>query len=172
VIAVWSWSTFWLILHVLSAVIAFGPTFAFPLIASFGQKHPQSALAGAEISEVISKRLVTPAAALLPLFGAALIFSKRYELWSSTWLLVSIPLYIVAFAFSALVQARNGARAIEILRSMRERPPGEAAGPPPELMAVGRKLQLGGMFLTLLFLIIFVLMFWRPGTCFVNQPGC
>lgn len=50
-----SWHSFWLILHVLAVVVAFGPTFAFPLIAAFGRKHPQFAVAALHISELIEK---------------------------------------------------------------------------------------------------------------------
>jgi hypothetical protein len=29
-IGVWSWFSFWLILHIMAVVVAFGPTFALP----------------------------------------------------------------------------------------------------------------------------------------------
>jgi hypothetical protein len=32
-------------------------------------------------------------------------------------------------------------------------------------MALGKKLQMGGIFLTLMIVIILVLMVWRPGSC-------
>jgi len=40
-----------------------------------------------------------------------------------------------------------------------------ASGPPQELVALGRRLDLGGMFVTLLLTAIIVLMVWRPGSC-------
>lgn len=171
-IGVWSWFTFWLLLHILSVIVAFGPTFAFPLVAAYGQKHPQFALATIEIGELITKRLVIPLAVIVPFLGLALIYTGHIDLWGSTWLLIAIPLYIVLFFFAVLVQDRNSARALQLLKSMPPGPPPEGAAPPPELVALGRKLQLGGMFLTLLLLAIILLMVWRPGNCFTGQPGC
>jgi Predicted integral membrane protein (DUF2269) len=171
-IGVWSWFTFWLILHIMAVIVAFGPTFAFGLIATFGQKHPQFALASAEISDLIEKRMTIPIAVIVPFLGLALIYSAHIDLWRSTWLLIAIPLYIVLFFFGTFVEGRNSNRMVQLLRSMPPGPPPEGAAPPPELVALGRKLQLGGMFLGLLILAILVLMVWQPGNCFTGQPGC
>jgi hypothetical protein len=171
-IGTWNWFSFWLILHIMAVIVAFGPTFALPLIATFGQKHPQFALASAEISELIEKRMTIPIAVIVPFLGLALIYSAHIDLWRSTWLLIAIPLYIVLFFYGTLIQSRNSNRMVQLLRSMPPGPPPEGAAPPPELMTLGRKLQLGGMFLALLILAILVLMVWRPGNCFTGQPGC
>jgi Predicted integral membrane protein (DUF2269) len=171
-IGVWSWFSFWLILHIMAVVVAFGPTFALPLIAAFGQKHPQFAVASAEISDVIEKRMTIPIAVIVPFLGLALIYTAHIDLWNSTWLLIAIPLYIVLFFFGVLVQCKNSNQMVQLLRSMPPGPPPEGAAPPAELMALGRKLQFGGMFLSLLIVAILVLMVWRPGNCFTGQPGC
>jgi hypothetical protein len=163
----WDWFHFWLILHILAVVIAFGPTFAFGLIATYGQKHPQFALASAEISELIEKRLTYPLAVLVPLFGTGLIYTAHVDLWRSEWLLISIPLYIAIFSFSVFVQTPNSNRMIALLRSMPAAPAGGStdapAGPPPEVVSLGRKLQFGGMAMGLGFVVILILMIWRPG---------
>jgi hypothetical protein len=44
-------------------------------------------------------------------------------------------------------------------------PPPGGTGPPPEIAALTKKLQMGGMFLTLMVTIIALLMVWRPGSC-------
>lgn len=163
----WDWFHFWLILHILAVVIAFGPTFAFGLIATYGQKHPQFALAATEISELIEKRLTYPLGVLVPLFGTGLIYTAHVDLWKSEWLLIAIALYIAIFSFSLFVQTRNSNRMIALLRSMPAPSPGGstdvAAGPPPELVSLGRKLQFGGIAMGLGFVVILVLMIWRPG---------
>jgi len=41
-------------------------------------------------------------------------------------------------------------------------PAGAPAGPPPEVAEVGRKLQQGGMFLTVLIVLIVILMVTKP----------
>jgi hypothetical protein len=171
-IGVWSWFTFWLILHIFAVMLAFGPTFVFGAIAAFGQKHPQFALAAAEISDLIEKRFTIPIAVIVPFLGLALILTAHINLWGSTWLLIAIPLYIVLFGFGTLVQSKNSNRMVQLMRSMPPGPPPEGAAPPPELVALGRKLQLGGMFLGLLVVAILVLMVWQPGACFNGQPGC
>jgi uncharacterized membrane protein len=164
----WSWFAFWLVLHVLAVIIAFGPTFAFGLIAVYGQKHPQFALASAEITEMIEKRMTYPLVVAVPLFGTGLIYTGHFDLWKSEWLLISIPLYMAIFAFSLFVQTPNSNRMIKLLNGMRG-PGAEGAspptGPPPELEALGKRLQFGGMAMGIGIVIILVLMIWRPGSC-------
>ncbi len=167
------WLTFFLTLHVLVAIAAFGPTFAFPFISRFAQKDPRNALVVSEILEGIEAKITLPAAVVMPFLGLALIFLGHFDLWHSTWLLIAIPLYIVAFFFSALVQARNAAAMVKLLASMPAPPAGVApvaggatAGPPPAVAALARKLQLGGMLLTVLITVIIVMMVWKPCNCF------
>lgn len=161
-----TWPQFWLILHVLAVVIAFGPTFAFGLIAGMGQKNPQHARFAAEVSHLIETRLVLPVAVAVFVFGAVLIFVRDYDLLKSEWLLISIVLYIVAMAFSALVQGRWSKRMLAALEALPPGPPPEGAGPPGEIAELGKRLQMGGMFLSLIFVAILVLMIWRPGSAF------
>lgn len=166
----WSWFTFWLILHVLAAVVAFGPTFAFPLIATFGRKHPQFALGGLHISELIEKRLVLPMAVAVFVFGVALIVTGDFNIVKSEWLGISIVLYVIAFTFSVFVQTRNVNRMLRAIQEIPPGPPPAGSAPPTEVAALGRKLRLGGTFLTLSFLVILVLMIWQPGNC--QGAGC
>ena len=49
-----------LFLHVLGAIVVFGPTFVFPLIASRAQQSPQHGPFAAGLSEFIERRLVLP----------------------------------------------------------------------------------------------------------------
>ena len=50
----WGWRTFWMILHVMGAVIAFGPMYAQPLIRRLGRRNPQHAVLAAEITDAIA----------------------------------------------------------------------------------------------------------------------
>ncbi len=171
----WSWFTFWLLLHVLTAIAVFGPTFAFPFISSFARKDPRHALTVSEILHGIEGRIVIPGAVAMPFFGLALIYTAHIDLWKSEWLLVSIPLYTVAFFFSAFVQQRNATKMVDLLKSMPPAPgPGGPApiagaqGPPPEVAALAKNLSRGGVFLTVLLLVIVVLMVWQPGGAFTG----
>jgi amino acid transporter len=166
----WTWFTFWLVLHVLSVVVAFGPTVVFGPLAAYAQKHPQHALAIAEASDMIERRIVIPVAALVPFFGLALIYSGHFDLWKSTWLLVSIGLFIVAFFFAVLVQNRNSVAMVKAIAALPPGPPPEgASGPPPQVAALGKRLQMGGVFLSVMILVILVLMIWRPGSCYTGS---
>lgn len=170
-LAVWSWFTLWLYLHILTVIVAFGPTFAFPLMSAYAGKHPEAAPTVVHLVDRIEARMTLPIAVVVPFLGLALIFSGHIDLWHSTWLLVAIPLYIVAFFFALLVQARNSARLVRAIGSMPPGPPPEgAAGPPPEIAALTKKLQLGGTFLTVMIVVILLLMVWRPGECFTGVP--
>lgn len=163
----WSWFTFYLIVHILGVIIAFGPDFAFPFMAALVEKHPQAALYASEAMDLITRRLTLPLAVVIPLAGTGLIYTAHVDLWHSEWLLISIVLYIAAFFFALLVQLRNGARMVHLLRSMPPGPPPEGAtGPPPEIAALAKKLQLGGMYLGLSIVVIAILMIWQPGGAF------
>jgi uncharacterized membrane protein len=164
-LAAWSWFTFWLILHIIAVVIAFGPTYAFPLIGKYAEGHPEAGPTVAHLMDLIEKRITIPVAIVVPLLGTALIFSGHFDLWKNEWLIISIVLYIVLFAFGVLVQGRNSTRLVRAIASMPAGPPPPGAPPPAEILSLTRKLQMGGMFLSVLIIAILVLMVWRPGEC-------
>ena len=160
----WSWFTFYLIVHILGVIIGFGPDFAFPFLGALVEKHPQAALYSAEAMELITRRLTLPLAVVIPLAGTGLIYTAHIDLWHSEWLLISIVLYAAAFFFSLFVQLKNGARMVHLLRSMPPGPPPEGAtGPPPEIAALAKRLQMGGAYLGLTVVVIAILMIWQPG---------
>jgi uncharacterized membrane protein len=163
------WFQFWLILHILAVLVAFGPTFAFGLIASLIRRNPQHAGFGTEIMDMIEKRMTLPLAVLVPVFGTALIFTGHVDLWKSEWLLISIVLYMGAFFFALLVQTPNTTRMLKAIRSMPAPAPGgapPAGGPPPEIAALGKKLQFGGIYLSISIVAVLILMIWNPGASF------
>jgi hypothetical protein len=52
---------------------------------------------------------------------------------------------------------------VSLLRQMPPGPPPEGSAPPPEIVGLGRRLQLGGTLLSLLIVALVVLMVWKPG---------
>jgi uncharacterized membrane protein len=173
-----TWRTFFLTVHVLIAIAAFGPTFAFPFISRFAQKDPRNALVVSEILHGIESRITIPAAVVMPFVGLALIYLGHYDLWKSEWLVISIALYTVTFFFSAIVQNRNALKMVDLMKSMPPPPAGmqpEAGmapvagggGPPPAVIELARKLSMGGAFITVMLVAIIVLMVWKPGASFV-----
>ncbi len=160
-----TWFHLWLILHVTAVIVAFGPDFAFPLIARQIQKHPEHAVFGTEIIHVIEERLTLPLSVAVPLLGTALIYTGHFNLWKSEWLIIAIVVYIVTFFFAMFVQLPNTSKMIRLLQSMPPGPPPPGATPPPEVVSLGKKLQFGGMYLALAIVSLVVLMIWRPGSC-------
>lgn len=159
----WSWHTFWMILHIMGAVVAFGPMYSQPLIGLLGRRNPQHAVLAAEISEAIASRVTFPAAITLAFTGWGLIVSEDIGFFDNAWLWVSVLLYAIALVFGFTVQRANASRMLGLLRSGPGVPPAGQQRPPSEMAALARRLNLGVVFLTLIVTAIFVLMIWQPG---------
>ena len=151
-----------LFLHVLGAIIAFGPTFAMPVIGAMGGKEPMHANFATRVAEALAKQRITPLAILQGITGAGLIITSNVDLGKALWLQAGILLWVVALAYGTAVQTPAVRRVIE-MTSGGPPPAGAApAGPPPELMAAIKKVQRGGMILALLVTIIVFLMVVKP----------
>ena len=155
-----SWLFPWVLFaHVLGAIMAFGPTFAFAIIGSMGGAEPQHANFATRASERISARLVTPLAILQGITGVLLIILSGRDLLASYWLLVGIVLYAIALYYALFIQKKHVSRVIELTSAP---PPPGASGPPPELMAEVKAVQRGGIDLAILIVIIVFLMVVKP----------
>jgi uncharacterized membrane protein len=150
-----------LFLHVLGAILAFGPTFAYSISGAMGGKEPQHANFAMRVSEATGQRLVYPLAILQGVTGVALILIGNIPVFSTPWLLLGITLYVIALGYALTVQRNALHHAIELTSA--PPPAGAPAGPPPELMATVKKIQRGGMFLGLLIVVIVFLMVVKPG---------
>jgi hypothetical protein len=159
-----NWYEFWLFLHIMAAIVAFGPIFVFPLVGILRAKNPQHVLFAVHIDESIESRLVIPFALTMPVSGAALIIDRHIDLTSSKWLGVAIILYAIALALALFHQVPATRRLIRIAEAMPAQGPGaEAAGPPPEMVAIFNRVRAVGMLLTLLLVTIVVMMIFKPG---------
>src|SRR5688572_12794906 len=98
-----------LFLHIGGAIVAFGPTFAFPFIGAAGGRDPQHAGFAAKLTHTISKRLVTPVALWVGGTGVLLIIFAGRSL-TELWLATAILLYVLALAFATFVAGPHGAR--------------------------------------------------------------
>jgi hypothetical protein len=157
-----TWLFPWLLfLHVLGAIAAFGPSFAFPLIGSMGRTEPQHANFGVRVSERIAVRLVYPIGITLPITGLAMMAVARINPFERAywWLAIAIVLYVIAYGYSFVVQRKLLERVIALTSAP---PPPGATGPPPELMALGKRIGQGGMVLTVLLVAIILLMVLKP----------
>lgn len=153
----------WLLfLHVLGAIVAFGPTFAFSIIGAAGGAEPQHANFGTRVSHAISSKLVYPIGLSLPITGLGMMAVRQInpferEHW---WLALAIVLYLVAYGYSFFVQRKHVDRVIEMTST--PPPAGATGGPPPELRSLIARIQRGGMALGILLVIIVFLMVVKP----------
>lgn len=150
-----------LFLHVLGAIVAFGPTFAFPFIGAMGGGEPQHANFATRVSNTLTHRLVFPIGITLPITGAAMILVRGMNLADRAywWLSLAIVLYVIAYGYSFFFQRKLVARVIEITAAP---PVPGASGPPPELRALVGRIQRGGMVTSILLVTIIFLMVVKP----------
>lgn len=148
-----------LFLHVLGAIIAFGPTFSFAIIGAMGGMEPQHANFATRVSARISDRVVEPLAVVQGVTGVLLIISAGLDLLATRWLLLGITLYVIALTFALTLQRTTVHKVIAMTSAP---PPPGASGPPPGLPELVMKVQRGGMFLGLMIIAIVFLMVVKP----------
>lgn len=157
-----NWLLFWLFLHITAAVIAFGPTFVFPLVGSLARRNPASFAFAVEVNHAIETKLVAPLAVSMAVSGVGLIFSANINVLQSTFLWVGILLYLCAIglAFGVAIPTTAKLRTLAHAASGGQATPGP---PPPQVLALVKRAQGTGMVLGLLFFVIIFLMIVQPG---------
>lgn len=148
-----------LVIHVLGAVVGFGPTFAFAVLGPLaGKSGPQGGVAILESMEAIEKKLVVPVAAVVqPLTGVLMIFRAgfNHDFFQHKWLVASIGIYVVAFYLAVFVQTPAIVKMIHTAK--------EGGGGSPEFQKLTKKTSTLGPILTIMLVVIVVLMVWKPG---------
>lgn len=158
------WKLFWLFLHILGAVLAFGPVFTFPIIGGMLRSEPRHIPFALRVQERISRRLVAPLAISMAVSGAGLVIAESINLRRTPWLGAGIILYVVAVAIAFGILIPTGARMVAMSGAMPAPAPDAApSGPPPEFLALIRRAQIFGGVTQLLFVVILALMVWQPG---------
>jgi hypothetical protein len=157
--------------HVLGAIIAFGPTFVFPIIGRLGGREREHANFATRLSLAISEVQVIPFAILQGITGVGLVITGKIDVLQLPWLLIAIVLYAIALGYGIFVQAPTVRRVIALTSGG---PPaggpavggpaagGPPPGPPPQLLALIRRVQLGGFFMAALVIVIVFLMVVKP----------
>jgi len=149
-----------LFVHVLGAIIAFGPTFAFPLMGSMAGREPQHGNYTTRMSALLGDRLVEPMVILTGISGIAMIWWRNLPLLEASyrWLLLSLVLYVGAMAFSLLVQRPTVHKMIELTSG-----PG---APGPEFGPTAGRASRNGRILTVLTVVVVYLMVVKPSLGF------
>lgn len=150
--------TLLLLIHVGGAIIGFGPTFAFAVLGPMaGKAGPNGGVAIMESIVAIERRLVIPVAAITqPLTGLGLILVAGFaaDFFSHRWLWTALIIYVATFYTAIFVQTPLTERMIRLAK----------AGPPtPEFLALAKRSQRIGPFITLALVTIIVLMVTKPG---------
>jgi len=153
-----SFVPFLLFLHVMGAIVAFGPTFAYSIMGAMAGREPQHANFSARQTEAIGNKMVYPMAIFQGISGLLLILALNIDLTSTRWLGVGIILYAIALTYSLTVQRKALLRLIELTST----PPVPGSPPSPEIPATVKKIQRGGMFLGTLVVVIVFLMVTKP----------
>ena len=154
-----------LFLHVLGAIVAFGPTFSFPLIGSMAGKEPQHVNFALRVQERISNRVIIPLAIFQAVTGALLIWRIGFDVLSRGWLLLAILLYVIALSIGLFGLRPITMKLVHLTAGPPPAPPaGSAApsGPPPEVRALVRRAQMMGMINSVLIVSIVFLMVTNP----------
>ncbi len=120
-----NWFLLWLFLHILAAVIAFGPIFVFPIVGSLAAQMPQHMHFAVELNHRIEQRLVLPVALSMAVSGAGLIWTANINILQTPFLLVGVILYLVALALALRVLLPTTSRLVHIV----EQAPPPAAHP-------------------------------------------
>jgi uncharacterized membrane protein len=161
-----------LFLHIFAAIVGFGTVFFNGLYGAQAKQRPGPG--GVAIGE--ANFAVTMVAEWfiysVPITGILLVLAQgNLEIWkfSQLWVWLSIVLYVVALGISHGNQIPSSKRMNALSKELAAAgPPPEGAqgGPPPqvvEMEALGKRLETGGMALTLLLVVILGLMVWKPG---------
>jgi hypothetical protein len=149
---------FLLFLHVMGAILAFGPTFAYSIMGAMAGREPQHANFSARQVSAIGSKLVYPLAIFQGVTGVLLILATSINLSAAPWLAAGILLYAITLTYALTVQ-RN---ALHHLIELTSTPPAPGAAPNPEIPATVKKIQRGGIFLGLMIVVIVFLMVVKP----------
>ena len=148
-----------LFLHVMGAILAFGPTFAYSIMGAMAGREPQHANFSARQVAAIGNKLVYPLAIFQGITGLLLIWAASFSV-GTLWLGLGIVLYAITLTYALTVQRNALHRLIELSTPP---PPGTPPGPPPaELLATVKKIQRGGIFMGAMVVIIVFLMVVKP----------
>ena len=134
-----NWFLFWLLLHIAGAIIAFGPTFVFPLMEPTTKARPAGLGFAALLSEKMERGLIIPVALTMLVSGFGMIITLHLNFFANYWLLAAIVLYLAALAIAIFNQVPATAKLVKLTEN--PAPPGP---PTPEILALLQRNKIGG----------------------------
>ena len=160
---------FVLLLHLSAVIVGFGSSFVWPALAARARK-----LQGAEgyaltnVSLALGKGLTTIPIWLAGAFGVILILLSD-EVWAfdQSWISASFTVFFLSALFAAFVHTPNLKKMDELQARLVSGDATPSQGGPPaevlELEARGKRAGMYGGILHLSWLVMMVLMIWKPG---------
>jgi uncharacterized membrane protein len=148
----------WLLfLHILGAVIAFGPGFAFAFFGAAAGREPQHANFTLRTTAIVVTRMIIPLALFQGVTGVGLLLVTGIDLLAAKWLMLAIVLYAIALYIAIGLNLPNLRRLIELSSA-----PPTGGGPPPELVARAERSRQFGIAMSGLIVVIVFLMVVKP----------
>jgi uncharacterized membrane protein len=142
-----------LAVHVMAIVLAFGVTFAYPIIFPFlGRHHPQALAPIHHAQERIGKFLITPAATLA--LATGIYMASDHDLFDRIWVQVPLGILVVLLGLGGAFFAPHERRAAALAES----DPGGA-----EYRALAARVAKVGALASLLVLVAIFFMVAKPG---------
>lgn len=155
--------SFVLFLHITSAVIAFGVTFAYPVIQMAIMRGDVRALpAWHTAEEAVGRKLITPGATLVLLSGIYMAIDRWGDLggvWFSAAGVIVLVLLGLGHGFFVPQSRKLKAQAEADLAAGAA----ESGQMSTAYEATGRRVALVGILSSLLVLVALLLMVWKPG---------
>jgi hypothetical protein len=157
---------FWevvLALHILAVVIAFGATFAYPVIFSVAGKYPRSLPAFYRAIHAISQRVINPGLLAILVFGIYL--ASKLHLWHSFFVQWGLAVVIVIGAVEGAFLGPREKRLVEVAEADIA-----AAGPDGEVVqsaehqSLVRSVGAAGALMDLLVIVTIYFMVTHTGT--------
>jgi hypothetical protein len=157
------------LLHIVTVIVAFGATFAYPAYARRGRQLPPAegyAISTATLG--VARELTTYGTWVAALFGTILVAASEQWKFSQTWVSIAFVLFFIGAALSIFVHMPN----LKRMNALQEQlvagggTANPAGGPPAEVAELqqrGKRAGMVGGILHLLFLLMVIDMIWKPG---------
>lgn len=141
--------------HVMAIIVAFGVTFAYPILFPFiGKNHPAALRPIHEAQHKIGQFLITPFATLALLTGIYLAADR--DLFDKIWVQVPMAILIILLGLGGAFFSPSAKKAAELA-------PREGQPPSPEYLALNMRVAKVGMLADVLVLVAIFLMVAKPG---------
>jgi hypothetical protein len=149
-----------LAIHIAAVVVAFGVTFAYPVIFAVAAKHPEHLPFAYRAEKAVGQRIIGPGLVVIILAGAYM--ASKIHVWGEVWVIVPLIIAIVLGAMGGMFFTPTEKALIEIA----DRDVGNAQGGPVTMSAehdrLARRLQMGGIVSAVLVLVAIFFMAAKP----------